>query len=342
MPALHRLVHGEFELLEYTFCMSALIIVRNKNGTGDICSKMSQSSQQDNKQPVLRVSQLDSHQLDNEIHLLLKAQVNNVFHFFQASPGILSVIEPELNAALRFILWKYSIDKSSSTFGQRLLNLQYASENSSKVMTYRQKWLYALVVIGCRWFQDRSYDLSKLTDNVEAFEMVWNAIDWLERVLKIAAVVNFLVFLRQGTYQTILERLLGIRAGFDSPQAIRQVSFEFMTRELLWHGFAEFLFFLLPFVNFQRLKNNIRRRLLVGQRPSTENLSEVRRAQFLYEECAVCGEWPTNPQEIGCEHVFCFYCIKANFKADNSYTCPSCGFPVTDESGIKGVLCDVR
>lgn len=27
------------------------------------------------------------------------------------------------------------------------------------------------------------------------------------------------------------------------------------------------------------------------------------------KECVMCGEWPFNPQEIGCKHVFCYYCI---------------------------------
>ncbi|XP_071841284.1 peroxisome biogenesis factor 2-like [Apostichopus japonicus] len=289
-------------------------------------------------QPVLRVNQLDSHQLDDEIHHLVKAQVNNVFQFFQ--PGVLSFIEPELNAVLRFILWKFSVSHSSTTFGQRLLNLQYGSAVGGSVLTVRQRWLYAVLVIGCRWFQDRAYDLSRLTENVQAFDVVWVAIEWLERILKIASVINFLVFLRQGTFQTILERALGIRARFENPQAMRQVSFEFMTRELLWHGFAEFLFFLLPFVNFQRLKNNIRRRILIGQSPAAKG--DAKRAQYLYEECAICGEWPTNPQEIGCQHIFCFYCIQANFKADRAYTCPLCGFPLDDRNNIKGVICDVR
>lgn len=290
------------------------------------------------KQPVLRVNQLDSHQLDDEIHHLLKAQVNNVFQFFQ--PGIFSFIEPELNAALRFILWKFSVSHSSTTFGQGLLNLQYGSSMGSGLMTERQKWLYAILVIGCRWFQDRAYDLSRLTDSVPAFDTLWIAIEWLERILKVLSVINFVVFLRQGSFQTILERALGIQARFENPQGMRQVSFEFMTRELLWHGFAEFLFFLLPFVNFQRLKNNIRRKLLVGESPSAQG--GVKRAQYLYEECAVCGGWPTNPQEIGCQHVFCFYCIQANIKADSAYTCPLCGYPVDGKDGIKGVVCGIR
>ena len=45
-------------------------------------------------------------------------------------------------------------------------------------------------------------------------------------------------------YPSILERILGIHPVFAQRQSIRQVSFEFMTRELLWHGFAVSVFLL--------------------------------------------------------------------------------------------------
>ena len=32
-----------------------------------------------------------------------------------------------------------------------------------------------------------------------------------------------------------------------------QVSFEFMNQQLLWHGFSEFMLFLLPLIDFDRL-----------------------------------------------------------------------------------------
>lgn len=49
------------------------------------------------------------------------------------------------------------------------------------------------------------------------------------------SVTNSLTILR---YPSVLERVLGIHPVFAQRQSMRQVSFEFMTRELLWHGFA--------------------------------------------------------------------------------------------------------
>ena len=46
---------------------------------------------------------------------------------------------------------------------------------------------------------------------------------WTETGLKVATLVNFLVFLRQGVYLSLVERLLGVRAQFPQKQSMRQV-----------------------------------------------------------------------------------------------------------------------
>ena len=52
---------------------------------------------------------------------------------------------------------------------------------------------------------------------------VWRAVQRGLALLKVAALINFLVFLTRGHYQFILERLLGIRSIFPHPQLVRQV-----------------------------------------------------------------------------------------------------------------------
>ena len=49
---------------------------------------------------------------------------------------------------------------------------------------------------------------------------------------------SYILCLTVVRYPSVLERILGIHQVFAQRQSIRQVSFEFMTRELLWHGFA--------------------------------------------------------------------------------------------------------
>ncbi|XP_049520000.1 peroxisome biogenesis factor 2 isoform X2 [Dermacentor silvarum] len=102
------------------------------------------------------------------------------------------------------------------------------------------------------------------------------------------------------------------------------VQFDFMNRELLWHGFAEFIGFLLPLVNVYPAKNFVSRKLLRRKlRPTNPSA----RTQGDMAECGICGSCPTQPHEIGCKHVFCYYCIASQVTADAKYSCPLCNCP---------------
>ncbi|XP_023237689.1 peroxisome biogenesis factor 2-like [Centruroides sculpturatus] len=103
---------------------------------------------------------------------------------------------------------------------------------------------------------------------------------------------------------------------------VRQViQYEYMNRELLWHGFAEFLSFVLPIINLKRLKNIIKR--LTSSKTSF-HASERTTKDF--KQCAICEQWPTFPHDIGCKHVFCYYCIMSNIMSDPNYQCPICNY----------------
>ncbi|XP_048385342.1 peroxisome biogenesis factor 2 isoform X2 [Stegostoma tigrinum] len=142
--------------------------------------------------------------------------------------------------------------------------------------------------------------------------------------LKVAGLLNFLIFLQKGRFATFPERLLGIRAVFSRAQGFRQVGFEYMNRELLWHGFAEFLIFLLPMINTRKMKAVVSSWFLpVGHCSDNDGTLAIH-----CKECALCGDWPTMPHTIGCKHVFCYYCIKSNYLSDAYFTCPKCNSEV--------------
>lgn len=97
----------------------------------------------------------------------------------------------------------------------------------------------------------------------------------------------------------------------------------------MWHGFSEFLFFILPLVNFQKIKNFMQKTFL----PRKGGIVDQSKRELT--KCAICGEWPVNPQEIGCQHVYCYFCIKSNYKADPGYSCPLCDMNIPSEDTIK-------
>ncbi|PVD36976.1 hypothetical protein C0Q70_03969 [Pomacea canaliculata] len=220
---------------------------------------------------------------------------------------------------------RLSLLDCNASLGQQLLGIRYGQtrgKDTGKWMSLNQKIWFAVISIGCPWLRERLsvfMNFSRLSNWEPQTEHI---LQLIETCLKVASVINFLIFLRRGVHLSITERLLGLRAQFPERQAIRQVSFEFMTRELLWHGFAELLAFILPLINLQRVKNTVLR-WMAAKRQNWQSLDTRSPADLT--ACVVCGEWPVHPHHIGCRHVFCHFCVASNLKADPDYSCPVCG-----------------
>ncbi|KAM6318363.1 LOW QUALITY PROTEIN: peroxisome biogenesis factor 2 [Aegotheles albertisi] len=297
------------------------------------CEEMASSiGNEKSVNPVLRISQLDALELNKALEQLVWSQFTSCFHGFK--PGVLAHIEPEVKAFLWLVLWRFTIYSKNATVGQAILNIQYKN-NLSQTEKYQplskhQKLGYLIFTVGGRWLEERCYDLFS-SRQLQSFCKIKRCINFGAGLLRLCGLVNFLIFLQKGTFATLTERILGIRSVFCKPQSIRQVGFEYMNRELLWHGFAEFLIYLLPLINVQKLKLKISSWCLpIAGLSNSENTLAAH-----CKECSLCGEWPTMPHTIGCSHVFCYYCIKSNYLFDMYFTCPKCGSEVHSLQPLK-------
>ncbi|XP_066479755.1 peroxisome biogenesis factor 2 [Tiliqua scincoides] len=281
--------------------------------------------------PVLRISQLDALELNKALEQLVWSQFTRCFHGFK--PGLLTRFEPEIKASLWLFLWRFTIYSKNATVGQAILNIQYKNDLSQmqkyQTLSKHQKLWYLICTVGGKWLEERCYDLFS-NRPLESFQKTKHFINLVVGLLKLCELLNFLIFLQKGKFATLTERILGIRSVFCQPQNVRQIGFEYMNRELLWHGFAEFLIFLLPLVNMQKLKFKISSWSL----PFTGSSNNAD-ALVTCKECSLCGEWPTMPHTIGCSHVFCYYCIKSNYLFDVYFSCPKCGTEVQDLQPLK-------
>ena len=111
----------------------------------------------------------------------------------------------------------------------------------------------------------------------------------------VAAFVSFLVFLVNGRYRTLIDRILRMRLTPPSAQASREVSFEYLNRQLVWHAFTEFLLFLLPLVGISRwrrwLSRAWRKTKATLQSNADDDEPEEKKGElsFLPEKtCAIC------------------------------------------------------
>ncbi|GAA5898098.1 hypothetical protein JCM8208_000154 [Rhodotorula glutinis] len=82
----------------------------------------------------------------------------------------------------------------------------------------------------------------------------WELLGVAERLSAVLGLANFLVFLYNGRYRTLIDRVLQMRLVYSQRAFVPNVSFEFLNRQLVWEAFTEFLLFLLPLVNMHRLR----------------------------------------------------------------------------------------
>lgn len=179
----------------------------------------------------------------------------------------------------------------------------------------------------------------------------------------IAAFISFLTFLVNGRYRTLFDRILRLRLAPPSSQVSREVSFEYLNRQLVWHAFTEFLLFLLPLVGISRWRRWLSRawrkaKALVKSDSGEEgDMTKKGELAFLPERtCAICYQDQnptstseneiraisaasggvigsaqtdiTNPyQTIPCCCIYCFVCLANRLEAEEGegWICLRCG-----------------
>ena len=216
--------------------------------------------------PAFRVGQIDAELLDEELLQLFHNQVNDALKYF--SESIRENYIPEILLCLRTILFKVSIWDHSASYGATLQNLHYVDGRHKGLVPRSpsrwQKALYGLSTVGARygwekwegWLagQERDYDEFRGRRRGASLQVrvLKRVTDMASTAYTTAAFFSFLVFLYNGRYRTLTDRILRLRLAPKNANVSRQVSFEYLNRQLVWHAFTEFLLFLLPLVGISR------------------------------------------------------------------------------------------
>lgn len=282
-----------------------------------------------------RVNQLDSQSLDNELHSLIATKLNNI------KLQKLKHLLPELEALIKLYIYWNTIHKNGISIGQSLLQLRYYDitkhNDIKKQLQKRQTYGIILMQIIFPWIRQR-------VDSFVRIDGIKNGVELIETFYNTINFINSLIFLYYGKYRSVWERFLNLGIGLQTKQtktSKNELQFELMNRELLWHSFAEFLTFILPLINFYRVRNsfvNIFRAYVL--RTNTKQLSNINERKLNdLKFCQICNEWPINAHEFGCKHVFCYYCLMSNFLSDqtNGFNCPKCLYKLHSIQSIKKV-----
>ena len=214
---------------------------------------------------VQRVGQLDANLLDQELADLLAQPVTAALR--RASPSLERRYSAEISMMLRLILYKFSIYDRRASYGAMLQNLRYRNEWAAPTtrdapLSRMQLALYPLCSIiapyslakAHAYMSAHQYDQAPRESAAFVAYALWRH---AQRLWNLASLVNFGLFLWNGKYRTITDRLLGMRLVYANRALHRHVSFEFLNRQLVWNALTEFLLFLLPLIRPQRVLRRI-------------------------------------------------------------------------------------
>lgn len=324
-----------------------------------------QISRREGTRPFSRVCQFDAEQLDEELLRLLRLQVADGLKCYGSQ--IHHDWAPEITLVLKAILFKLTIWNHNATYGAALQNLQFSDarhiEKGFIAPSVWQKIFYGFTTVGGDYIWTKwgnwVVNTNASTENNRMIKMASNIYRRLEMFKFMAALASFIVFLVNGRYRTITDRIFRLRLVPQSSQVTRQVSFEYLNRQLVWHAFTEFLLFLLPLVGIRKWRKWLTRawkkaKLLLKN--GVENSEEPKSGElaFLHERtCAICYQEQeaeimasgssrdissaqkdiTNPYEcIPCGCIYCFVCIatRLEFEEGDGWTCLRCGVNVKE------------
>ncbi|XP_058074297.1 peroxisome biogenesis protein 2 isoform X2 [Magnolia sinica] len=262
---------------------------------------------------------------------MLKEQLVKVFSLMK--PGFLFQYEPELDAFLEFLIWRFSIWVDKPTPGNTLMNLRYRDERAASMrgkevrtglegpgLTVPQKIWYCLATVGGQYIWARLQSFSAFrrwgdSEQRSFARRAWVLIQRAEGFYKAASFSNLLIFLYTGRYRSLIERALRARLVYGSPHMNRAVSFEYMNRQLVWNEFSEMLLLLLPLLN----SSLIRKFLLPFSKDQSSGSSGDETA------CPVCQANPTIPfVALPCQHRYCYYCLQTRCAATPTFRCIRC------------------
>jgi len=260
--------------------------------------------------PAFRVGQVDAELLDEELLDLLKSQVGEGLKYFGSH--ITDAWAPEILLALRTILFKLSIWDNNASYGAHLQGLRYMDARSTAPdRPPPKKWqkvAYGMITVGGRyaWTKWQEHLLASQEDftrpQSDGMKLASRITEYFDSAHDIASLTSFLIFLVNGRYRTITDRILRLRLTPTSHSTSREVSFEYLNRQLVWHAFTEFLLFLLPLVGISRWRRILSRAwrkikpsllALFGRKSATTDDDEDTEASgelaFLPERtCAIC------------------------------------------------------
>ncbi|KAK4147807.1 peroxisomal biogenesis factor 2 [Dichotomopilus funicola] len=340
-------------------------------------------SSREGTRPAFRVGQVDAELLDEELVELLRGQVSDALKYLGGGIGggaggggggggnsALRDWDAEISLLLRAVLFKLTVWDHDATYGAALQNLKYTdARKTGPALVAPSRWqksLYGLITVGGRYVWAKWEDwLMEQDDGFEGptptIQRLSNWSSTLSTVHASAAFASFVVFLLHGRYRTLLDRVLRMRLAPPTSQVSREVSFEYLNRQLVWHAFTEFLLFVLPLIGINKWRRWLARtwrktKKIMSTSTSADGAGDEKKGEFSFlpeRTCAICYQDQnsvsnendlmaatssgvvgsaqtdiTNPYEtVPCGCIYCFVCLTTRIEREEGegWGCLRCG-----------------
>ncbi|KAK7470474.1 peroxisome assembly protein (Peroxin-2) [Stygiomarasmius scandens] len=249
---------------------------------------------------VLRVGQLDSELLDQELISLLQQPIQSALS--QVSTSLHRKFQPEITLFIQLVLYRFSVWNHGASYGAKLQGLRYVHRKSNesgipkKILAMHGALTVILPYIHSRI---RAYGLSRAWPDAPSSDRRRKAWEWLvslESSYSALGLISFVAFLWNGHFRSIADRIFNMRLVPSHRLVTRDVSYEFMNRQMVWHAFTEFLLFFLPLVNHRKLQrrfNQLASAITTPfSAPSTSKtvISRGKYHSLSENQCPICAE----------------------------------------------------
>ncbi|KAK9879779.1 hypothetical protein WA026_006842 [Henosepilachna vigintioctopunctata] len=255
---------------------------------------------------LLRVTQLNAFYLDRQILNVFQDILHNTIN--NLPPGFITSYELEYNLLIELAVLYYSVVKNGSTFGQQLMSIKYENITDVKKVLYM-----ALHSLG--------YIKSKI-EYLKPSHPLNYGFNKIYMALKLLDLVNFTLFLYRGKKPQLIDRVLELNQVYNEGGTSRTYNSMYLGRELIWNSLIEIMVNVVPLMNFHKLKRLVRSINPFYHRREIVKLTKP--CMTIHSKCALCGKSPILPHHMGCTHIFCYFCLRANLEADSKFSCPEC------------------
>jgi len=314
---------------------------------------------------VQRETQLDGAHLDGAYYDMLYEQLKEIFKFFPdgSRANLLKLYGPELGALLQVVVWWLTIFQDAAGPGLKFMGLKYRNEwgvrdtapsRGDSPLRPWQKIGYLVFGVGIRWGwakvkqmleavrpalqqrrraiaympqQQQADALERLAQREGTTQMqLLNGCEKAEKVFRTLSLVNFLVFLYDGKYCSLLDRLLGARLVYQDRHAPRSIPFDFMNQQLVFDELTGFVKFMVPYA--QALAKTRVASWVLGSKKAVKGSSSGGETEG--HACTVCGAAePVMPHMGRCGHAGCYVCLMSGIAAEpGRFSCPRCSTPM--------------